>query len=129
MTKQNGHIIGNRLGKVISMEAPQDGLLLHRSFLRIRVEINTQYPLPRVLWLKHSPGSNGVWITFKYEKLSDFCYDCGRIGHENKSWKFVSKEIGSKSGYGPDLHTGMPRTTVPLVNFAKPVGVSSDNSQ
>ncbi|KAL7183863.1 hypothetical protein ACSBR2_026106 [Camellia fascicularis] len=66
MSKQNGIIIGNRLGKVISVEAPQDGLLLHRSFLRIRVEINTQHPLLRGLWLKHSQGSNGVWITFKY---------------------------------------------------------------
>ncbi|KAI8018869.1 Uncharacterized protein LOK49_LG04G00419 [Camellia lanceoleosa] len=98
MTKQNGNIIGNRLGKVLSVEAPQDGLLLHRSFLRIRVEINTQHPLPRGFWLKRSPGSNGVWITFKYEKLSDLCYDCGRIGHENKSCKFVSKEVSSKSG-------------------------------
>ncbi|KAI7991576.1 hypothetical protein LOK49_LG12G02484 [Camellia lanceoleosa] len=128
MTKQNGLILGNRLGKVLSVEAPQDGLLLHRSFLRIRVEINIQHPLPRGLWLKRSPGNNGVWINFKYEKLTDFCYDCGRIGHDNKSCKFVSKEAGSSSGYGPDLRTGVPRSIVSPVHFAKPAGVSSDNS-
>ncbi|KAL7214357.1 hypothetical protein ACSBR1_026715 [Camellia fascicularis] len=84
MSKQNGIIIGNRLGKVISVEAPQDGLLLHRCFLRIRVEINTQHPLLR--------------------------------------------EVGSKSGYGPDLRTGVARTIVAPVDFAQPVGVSSENS-
>ncbi|KAL7204124.1 hypothetical protein ACSBR2_017233 [Camellia fascicularis] len=84
MSKQNGIIIGNRLGKVISVEAPKDGLLLHHSFLHIRVEINTQHPLPR--------------------------------------------EVGSKSGYGPDFRTGVARTIVSPVDFAQPVGVSSKNS-
>ncbi|KAI8013777.1 hypothetical protein LOK49_LG05G03660 [Camellia lanceoleosa] len=49
MTKQNGEIIGNRIGKVINVEAPKDGLFLHCSFLRIRVEINIQNPLSRAI--------------------------------------------------------------------------------
>ncbi|GMP35408.1 hypothetical protein CsSME_00007851 [Camellia sinensis var. sinensis] len=88
------------------MEAQSEGLLLNRSFLRFRVAINLQEPLPKGIWLKRPQGGSAIWVFFKYERLSDFCYDCGRIGHDNKICKFVSKEQGQASGYGPELRTG-----------------------
>ncbi|KAJ4841100.1 hypothetical protein Tsubulata_037185 [Turnera subulata] len=30
---------------------------------------------------------NTVWISFKYEKLADFCYRCGRLDHKLQSCK------------------------------------------
>ncbi|KAI8030694.1 hypothetical protein LOK49_LG01G02962 [Camellia lanceoleosa] len=34
---------------------------------------------------------------------SVFCYDCGRIGHDNTVCKFTSRESGRRSCYAPDL--------------------------
>ncbi|KAG5536301.1 hypothetical protein RHGRI_023918 [Rhododendron griersonianum] len=73
-------------------------------------EINITKPLPKGFWLrgKDDPARDR-WISFKYERLPDFCYACGRIGHDNRGCKFVSKEDGDKSGYGPELRTGRAR--------------------
>ncbi|KAL7199653.1 hypothetical protein ACSBR2_021863 [Camellia fascicularis] len=99
MTRQTGEVLGRRVGHLVQVEAQSEGLLLNRSFLCFRVAINLQEPLPK-------GGGPAIWVFFKYERLSDFYYDCGRIGHDNKICKFVSKEQGLASGYGPELHTG-----------------------
>ncbi|KAL7193849.1 hypothetical protein ACSBR2_025478 [Camellia fascicularis] len=67
------------------------------------VEIDTTKPLPR--------EGNDIWISYKFEKLSDFCYACGRLGHDSNGCKFVSKEAGDQSGYGLDLRTGTTQPT------------------
>lgn len=90
---------------MIRVEAHTKGLLFYRSFVRIRVAIDTQQPLPRGLWLQWGQGNDDIWLTFKYEKLSNFCYDCGRLGHEHNSCKFVSTEERASSHYGPELRT------------------------
>ncbi|KAL7189819.1 hypothetical protein ACSBR1_039456 [Camellia fascicularis] len=75
MTQAHGEVIGNRIGRLVEVEAPLEGLLIHRS---------------------------GCF----YEKLIEFCYDYGHIGHDKGSCKFVSREEGLNSGYGPDQRTG-----------------------
>ncbi|KAL7243165.1 hypothetical protein ACSBR1_015560 [Camellia fascicularis] len=58
LTKQNGETLGNCIRRLIQVDSQNNGLLLQHSFLRIRVEINTQEPLPRGLWLKRPQGEN-----------------------------------------------------------------------
>ncbi|KAL7205419.1 hypothetical protein ACSBR2_018378 [Camellia fascicularis] len=63
--------------------------------------------------------SGDIWVFYKYEKLSNFCYDCSRLGHDSNACKFVSKEVGRHSGYGPNLRT----------NTAKGTGLSIEHYQ
>ncbi|XP_028084228.1 uncharacterized protein LOC114285387 [Camellia sinensis] len=94
LTKANGELIGNRIGRLIRVEAHCEGLLLYRNFHRIRVELYISKPLPRGFFLQHNDSlqaaSSNPWISFKFEKLFDFCFDCGRIGHDRKACKFVT---------------------------------------
>jgi hypothetical protein len=49
---------------------------------RLRVEINTDLPL---VWgfLIPRPDKDPLWVSFKYERLEDYCSLCGLIGHRN----------------------------------------------
>ncbi|KAF7152826.1 hypothetical protein RHSIM_Rhsim01G0110700 [Rhododendron simsii] len=116
MTRANAEIIGRRFGELLAVETSMDGMLLGRSFLRVRVAVKITDPLSKGFWLRRKPESNGdMWISYKYEKLSDYCYDCGRIGHDNRSCKFVNREEGMNSGYGPELRTGrVRRSQIPI---------------
>ncbi|KAH7843328.1 hypothetical protein Vadar_015228 [Vaccinium darrowii] len=114
MTRNNAEAIGRRFGNLLGVEAATDGLLLNRSFLRVRVGINLELPLPKGFWLRRTTNSGtDRWIWYKYEKLADFCYACGRIGHDNKGCRFVSREAGLTSGYGSELKTSRARN--PLI--------------
>ncbi|KAH7835689.1 hypothetical protein Vadar_028793 [Vaccinium darrowii] len=110
LSRANAEIIGNRMGKLLALETTPDGLCLSRGFLRVRVEINIEQPLLKGFWLKRRNDSNrDRWISFKCEKLLNFCYACGRIGHNNRSCRFVSKAEGEGSRYGPEMKTGRAR--------------------
>lgn len=111
MSRSNAEIIGRRFGKLLAIEASTEEILLSRSFLRVKVEINVNLPLPKGFWLKRKPDKGrDLWISYKYEKLSDFCYACGRIGHENRSSRFAVKIDGELPIYvGPELRTGRAR--------------------
>ncbi|KAF7130224.1 hypothetical protein RHSIM_Rhsim10G0112000 [Rhododendron simsii] len=113
MTCANSEIIGKRFGRLLAMETASDNFLLARSFLRVRVEINIPQPLAKGFWLKGKSGTNrDRWIAYKYEKLPDYCYACGRIGNEKKGCRFAHREEDAHSGYGPDLRMGRPRKGV-----------------
>ncbi|KAH7848241.1 hypothetical protein Vadar_007118 [Vaccinium darrowii] len=110
MSRANAVIIGSRMGKLLAVESASDGLCLERGFLRVKVEMDVSQPLPKGFWLRgRTDSSRDRWITFKYEKLPDYCYACGRLGHDNRGCRFVTKEEGERSGYGPKLKTGRAR--------------------
>ncbi|KAF7139019.1 hypothetical protein RHSIM_Rhsim07G0114000 [Rhododendron simsii] len=119
MTQRNAEIIGKRFSKLLAIESSVDGLLLGRSFLRVKVEIEISKPLPKGFWLrKNTEAGKDLWISYKYEKLSDFCYDCGRLGHDKRSCKFVSREEGSNSGYNAELRASwVRRSQIPVIEF------------
>ncbi|KAL7183558.1 hypothetical protein ACSBR2_025870 [Camellia fascicularis] len=91
-----------------------------RSENRMEMDVTKPLPLGFFLQYKSSYGSEQMetWVHYKYEKLADFCYDCGRIGHVNSMCKFISREEGKNSPYGPDLRTSRaPRLNMPLEQF------------
>lgn len=71
------------VGEVLEIEDPMVKGVLLRSFMRVRVNLNSQKALPTGCWVprKNQPKS---WIMFRYEKLQGFCYGCGVLGHEQK---------------------------------------------
>lgn len=123
MNRANAITIGQRFQKLLAIESSPDGILLGRSFLRVRVVINLSQPLPKGFWLrKRTAQMKDLWISYKYEKLSDFCYSCGRIGHDNRGCKFRPHEDAHGSVYDAKIRASVAkRAPFSIEEFRKEV--------
>ncbi|XP_048421191.1 uncharacterized protein LOC103936395 [Pyrus x bretschneideri] len=65
-------------GEFIAMEDPGHA----RGFVRVRILVDTEKPLFKGCWIRRESNKE-TWVKFRYERLQDFCYKCGRIGHIN----------------------------------------------
>ncbi|PRQ22392.1 putative transcription factor interactor and regulator CCHC(Zn) family [Rosa chinensis] len=82
MTHANAHLLGAVAGTVLSVEN-SNTVNGWRGFVRVRVNINTQHPLVPGVWIRC--GSNPpLWVEFRYERISLFCYNCGRLSHSER---------------------------------------------
>nr|XP_017257879.1 PREDICTED: uncharacterized protein At4g02000-like [Daucus carota subsp. sativus] len=101
MNKDVAKELAAKIGRLVEVDCIGEGIQLHRSFLRFRVELNIKKPLVPGFILKRS-GLSDLWIEFKYERLSKFCYECGRIGHDEDSCKYQEHHAQAED-YGPWL--------------------------
>ena len=70
-------------------------------FLRVKVEIDVSKPL---CWGRKIAinADEFIWVAFKYEKLPNFCYWCGRVSHADKECEIwlASKGKLTQDEYG-----------------------------
>ncbi|KAK6140252.1 hypothetical protein DH2020_026050 [Rehmannia glutinosa] len=71
----------NTIGSFIALDVDSEGLAIGR-FLRIRVNLDISKPLRRVI--KASLNGTDYILPIKYERLPNFCYFCGIIGHGDR---------------------------------------------
>ena len=53
------------------------------NFMRVRVAIDITKPLCRGRKISTTSGKEG-WVSFKYERLPNICYGCGRLTHSDR---------------------------------------------
>jgi hypothetical protein len=88
MTREIGLLIGSHIGKFINYD-DLNNYGSWRKFMRIRVAINVNEPL-KTDWAFVREQGEVVKVSFKYEKLGNFCYVCGLLGHTEN---FCSKKF------------------------------------
>jgi hypothetical protein len=96
MTKVIGCKIRESLGRLEAVDTEGERVEWG-SVLRIRVIIDIKKPLERGRSL--TIAGKAHWVSFKYENLPIFCFNCGRIVHgeggcPNRSQKELKKEWG-----------------------------------
>ncbi|MBA0754055.1 hypothetical protein Gogos_020329, partial [Gossypium gossypioides] len=80
------------------------GSEVNGEFCRLRIKLNVQKPLRRGIFVSVG-NENRFWIPFKYEKLSTFCFGCGRLGHglqesqETLKFNALSKKLQPQCSY------------------------------
>jgi hypothetical protein len=84
MNREVGYQIGTTLGVVEEAEVISDKVGWG-CCLQIMVNIGLTKPLDRGRAL--TLNGKSIWVSFKYEKLAQFCYTCGRIFHALNSCK------------------------------------------
>ncbi|KAK3029970.1 hypothetical protein RJ639_038775 [Escallonia herrerae] len=96
--------IGSKIGRVVEVDFTADGNLAWLRFLRIQVQIDINNPLHTGFYRNKDPN-HAVWIRVQYERLPDFCFSYGRLGHTNRGCPHPPIELpeNMSSPYGPWL--------------------------
>lgn len=86
--------VGDYIGKFMKADpANYDGTW--KAYVRIRIMMNVLKPLKRRMKIKREGGS-WIWINFKYERLSTFCFVCGMIGHTERECSVIYANAGKE---------------------------------
>ncbi|KAL5823176.1 hypothetical protein ACOSQ4_021076 [Xanthoceras sorbifolium] len=96
MTKEIGWALGNKLGRVLDIDAGATGDCLGR-FLRVRVTIDVTKPLNRFLRVCLSEGDPDTVLLLRYERLTEFCFQCGVVGHVVRECQLANDIGGSRA--------------------------------
>ena len=104
-----GELIGKKIGRVLRVDIDKGGRI-RDEFVRIRVELDIGKSLQQGVFVKLGSGGTKTWVEFKYEKMADFCFLCGRLGHGiSECTQEGCKEIGiGKNKFGPWLRGEAP---------------------
>ncbi|KAK4413967.1 hypothetical protein Salat_2809500 [Sesamum alatum] len=111
MNKEVATFIGNQIGRFKEVEMVSASGLWGSS-LWIKVSLNITKPLKLVLRLHTGIGQEQL-ITFTYEKLPNFCYLCGCLGHLVRSCKLQLQSDFIDPGENSPFWT-MASSTPPL---------------
>ncbi|XP_050289951.1 uncharacterized protein LOC126728125 [Quercus robur] len=75
-------------------------------FIRVKVSVDITMPLcrGRLISLK---DDKQVWVSFKYERLPNICYWCGRLTHDDRDYDIWIESEGTlkndQKEFGPSL--------------------------
>ncbi|XP_075665888.1 uncharacterized protein At4g02000-like [Castanea sativa] len=64
------------------------------SFMRVKVNLDISLPLCRGRLVSLKNGEK-IWLSFKYERLPNLCYWCGRLNHSDKDCPLWIQSKGS----------------------------------
>ncbi|KAK2985865.1 hypothetical protein RJ640_009935 [Escallonia rubra] len=125
MSRQNAERIGAKIGRVMEVDFIADGNVAWLRFLRIQVQIDINNPLHTGFYRIKEPN-NEVWTRVQYERLPDFCFSCGRLGHTNRGCPHPPTEPPDNlsSPYGPWLRAESP-DSCPRSAFWNPIAVKN----
>lgn len=99
MTQSVGQAISNQLGNLVSIDSDEEGQRWGR-FMRIRVKIDIRKPLWRGMKIMLDDVES-FWVDFHYEKLTEFCFKCGFLGHLQKDFRVVDSHSNPQYGVWP----------------------------
>lgn len=126
MNLKNAGAIGRLIGEVVEVEDEDSRWGGRRDLMRVRVAMNVDKELKKGAWVQR-PGGNKQWVAFKYERLSSFCFNCGKLNHTSKQCK-KEKIEGEKEEFGSWLRATVGRSSNVVLNKEKEVSHGQDKN-
>jgi hypothetical protein len=107
MGREVGFKIGSSVGEVEEVDTDRNGIGWGE-FLWVKILIDLSKPLPRGRKLKFEGES--TWISFQYERLLKFCFNCGVISHSHEGCqkRSVLRNHENTTEYGMWLRAECP---------------------
>ncbi|OMP07189.1 Zinc knuckle CX2CX4HX4C [Corchorus olitorius] len=94
-----------KIGSLIEVEDPNLLVGTGKGHLRIRVALPISDSLVDVFWVPKGNGDR-IWAVIRYERLLDFCFNFGQLGHVQK---FCGAEISGLPRFGAQMRALLPR--------------------
>ncbi|TXG60912.1 hypothetical protein EZV62_012275 [Acer yangbiense] len=110
MTEDTTRFLGSIIGYVQEIDGGDTGSNMVK-FLRVRVKIDVDIPLRRCLRVDTMGDGVESVMLLKYERLPDFCFRCGHLGHSCRDCpdKLTGDvAIGEEFLYGPWMRAPTP---------------------
>lgn len=79
LNEDNARVIGSEVG-VVHEDSISKKSVVNQRYLRFRVDIPVNEAIPAGFVQRTGEGEE-YWVQFKFERLADFCYNCGYINH------------------------------------------------
>jgi hypothetical protein len=105
----NAKNIGASVGVLLEVDNANCSKPVRKGFFRFRVLLNLLNPLIPG-FTHHRPPMDPLWVRYKYERLSDYCYTCGRIGNLSFACP-VDPRPPDHGRYGDMLKASSPKTS------------------
>lgn len=99
--------IANLVGPVLEHEFPATTGIWVSRFFRVKVLLDVRKPLVPGYYQNRREAAP-CWVQLKYEKLSEFCYSCGHLGHTQNNCKISFIFVDSNFKFGPRMRTEGP---------------------
>ena len=103
---ETAYELGETIGPVLPSENVKE--LIGRDFLRVRVEVDVSRLLCRGRKVVLE-NDKEIWVSFKYEKLPNFCYWCDMVSHVDEECEIwlanKGKTPAAQQEYGAWLHS------------------------
>lgn len=84
MNFDNAQRLGKFIGEFFYYDESVSEARRFHPHMRIRAKLNIRQPLKIGTFIKREDEST-LWLQFRYERLSDFYYQCGMLGHSQIS--------------------------------------------
>lgn len=78
LNTENAWQIATKVGRCVAVDPEKE--MCARAYIRLKIELDVSEPVCPGFWWANDRGEE-KWANIKYERLSDFCYGCGRLGH------------------------------------------------
>ncbi|TXG48219.1 hypothetical protein EZV62_027513 [Acer yangbiense] len=110
MNRRSAKWMAKQIGRVIEIQTESKDCW--GKFMKVKVQIDITKPLKRWLRLKLDKSEVIVMVSLKYERLPEFCYFCGRIGHASKECSDEEAKLEAMKGvstkYGSWMRASAP---------------------
>ncbi|KAK6140965.1 hypothetical protein DH2020_025293 [Rehmannia glutinosa] len=117
---ETGRKIGKKFDKILDVVVPETGSS-KGLFIRILAVVNLDKPLLRGTYI--TLHSEKVWVDFRYEKLQNFCFYCGLVGHLERGCLArrddMQRDKLEEDQFGEWLRVSEVRNNKSLNNFPK----------
>lgn len=91
MTREMGDFLGQLVGDLRDIDVGSIGECFGK-YMRVRVVIDVSKPLERFLRMDLSGNGDESLLLLRYEKLLDYCFCCGVVGHSYSQCRLGLKD-------------------------------------